>query len=177
MSLGQKRGTVKLLPYDKDWKHQFEQEKQLLLQTFGNKIVAIEHIGSTSIPGAWAKPIIDINVAIESLGDAPKFVKDLENLGYTNMSNRWFSDRYFFLKEPEKSQTHHLNLVEPSSETAWAAPVLFRDYLIAHPEELQEYNDLKKDLAKRYKSEREKYTEAKSNFVINVLQKARNELE
>lgn len=166
-----------MVPYNENWKRQFEEEKQLLLQTFGNKIVAIEHIGSTSIPGAWAKPIIDINVAIESLGDAPNFVKDLGNLGYTNMPNRWFSDRYFFPKGPEESRTHHLNLAEPSSETAWVAPVLFRDYLIAHPEELQAYNDLKKNLAKRYKNERAKYTEAKSNFVIHVLPKAREELE
>lgn len=176
MSLGQKRGTVELVPYDKNWKHQFEQEKQLLFKTFGDKLIAIEHIGSTSIPNAWAKPIIDINVAIESLDDAPDFVKDLESLGYVNMPNRWFSDRYFFPKGSEKLRTHHLNLVEQSSETGWVAPLLFRDYLIAHPEELQAYNDLKKDLAKRYKDEREKYTEAKSDFVKDVLQKTRKDL-
>lgn len=64
MTIGLKRGTVKLFPYDRAWNVEFENEKQQLLKAFGDKIIAIEHIGSTSIPGAWAKLIIDINIAI-----------------------------------------------------------------------------------------------------------------
>lgn len=173
MTIGLKRGTVKLLPYDKTWKTDFETEKQRLLNVFGDRIIAIEHIGSTSIPGAWAKPVIDIDVAIHSLDDAPDFVAGLEKLGYTNMPNRWFADRYFFPKGSEDHRTHHLNLVEITSETAWLYPLLFRDYLVAHPQDLAAYIELKKDLATRFENERDKYTEAKGDFVKKVLAKAR----
>ncbi len=173
MTLGLKRGTVKLLSYSKSWKLEFEKEKKRLLETFGARIVAIEHIGSTSIPGAWAKPIIDINVAISSLNDAPSFVKRLQEMGYEYMPERWFADRCFFPKGPESQRTHHLNLGEMSSDTAWVCPLLFRDYLTANPKELEAYCLLKKNLAAKYKNSRAEYTEAKSDFVRATLQKAK----
>ncbi len=173
MSLGLQRGTVKLLLYDAEWRVEFEREKQLLLQAFGNKIVAIEHIGSTALPGAYAKPIIDINVAIRSLDEAPEFINILEErLGYTNIPNRRFDDRYFLPKGPEECRTHHLNLVEQQCDTAWLYPLLFRDYLAAHPADLAAYSVLKRELAEQYKHARDQYTEAKSDFVRKIIQKA-----
>ncbi len=74
-----------LAPHDPEWNRLFEEEKQLLLMTFGDRIKAIEHIGSTSIPGIPAKPIIDILAAVESLEDIDVFIKTLPELGYTFM--------------------------------------------------------------------------------------------
>ena len=177
MSIGLKRGTVEVVTYDPNWVIEFNTEKKKLLKVFGDKIVAIEHIGSTSIPDMPAKPIIDINMAIQSLDDAKDFVKPLEKLGYQYMANRWFEDRYFFPKGPESFRTHHLNLVEKTSETAWLYPILFRNYLIKHHEAKQQYIKLKKGLAGKYKNDREKYTEAKSEFVSEILAKAKLELK
>jgi len=73
--IGLKRGTVKLLPHNSKWTELFEKEKQLLESTFGNSIIAIEHIGSTAISGIPAKPIIDVNIGVKSLEIAHKMKK------------------------------------------------------------------------------------------------------
>lgn len=171
--LGLKRGTVKIVLYNSDWPKEFEKEKYLLQKTFGSKIVAIEHIGSTAIPGMASKPIIDINMAIPSLELAESYIKPLEKLGYRYMKERWFEDRYFFPKGSKNNRTHHLNLVEITSENAWGSMLLFRDYLIGHPDVKNAYAKLKIELAKKNANNRETYTEAKSDFVRNVINKAK----
>jgi GrpB-like predicted nucleotidyltransferase (UPF0157 family) len=172
MSLGLQRGTVVLVSYDSQWPREFQDEKKRLIDVFGDEIVAVEHFGSTAIPGMVAKPIIDINVAIPSLEDAHRYIAGLQTMGYEHMPDRWFDDRYFFPKGPEELRTHHLNLVEITSDTAWRYPLLFRDYLRTHDNEREKYATLKRKLAARYENDREKYTEAKSDFIKGIIQKA-----
>ncbi len=173
MTIGLKRGSVQVVPYDSSWVNEYKSEKQRLLEMFGSKILAIEHIGSTSIPGLAAKPIIDINVAIVSLKDAAEFIPGLEKLGYEYMKNRWFEDRYFFPKGPSKFRTHHLNLVEQTNKSEWIDPILFKTYLTEHAEYMDAYATLKLELASKYKDDRDKYTKAKSEFVTIILEQAR----
>lgn len=170
--LGLKRGTVKLEEYNPKLVELFEQEKGLLQETFGNRIIAIEHIGSTAIPDIPAKPIIDINVAIKSLDDIDDFIKKLPELGYEYIPDRRFSDRQFFPKGPEENRTHHLNLTEIDSETAWHNKLLFRDYLRKNNEARDAYAKLKKELEKKYYNNREEYTEQKAKFIRNIINKA-----
>lgn len=172
--IGLERGTVKVSPYSPNWVKEFEAEKKRLIDMFGSRIIAVEHIGSTSIPGMPSKPIIDILVAVKSLDDAQAFIMPLQEMGYEYMPNRWFKDRYFFPKGPDSKRTHHLNLVEMSSETAWTNHLLFRDYLISHPKEKEKYIKLKQELASKYANDREKYTEAKSDFVRNIIDQAKS---
>jgi len=173
--LGVQRGKVIVVPFDSSWKKEFEKEKEKLLDTFGNKIINIEHIGSTAIPGLCAKPIIDINVAIHSLEQAQSFIEPLEQLGYEYIAERHFKDRYFFPKGTKSNRTHHLNLVEIGSQTGWINPLLFRDYLIHNSEMRDYYCNLKRNLSYRYSDNREKYTERKSDFVRTILEKANNQ--
>jgi len=171
--LGVKRGTVTLSQYDPEWVVEFQKEKELLFQTFGDRTKAIEHIGSTAIPEIPAKPIIDMNVAVESIDDIDDFIEGLQKLGYEYIPERRYTDRQFFPKGPSECRTHHLNLVEMGSETAWENPLLFRDYLIEHEGVREEYKKLKEDLASQYADNREEYTERKSNFVRSVIEKAK----
>src|SRR3989344_8613096 len=171
--LGLQRGTVRLEEYNPKWSNLFEQEKELLLKTFGDRLIAIEHIGSTAIPGLLAKPIIDINVAIPSLKDIDDFITKVQELGYEYIPERRFSDRQFFPKGPSEKRTHHLNLVEITSETGWKNQILFRDYLREHEEIRNEYTKLKKELAEKYADNRDEYTERKSKFVIEIINKAK----
>lgn len=171
--LGLTRGQVKLVPYDPEWKGLFEEEKELLLKHFGDKIIAIEHIGSTAIPGMSAKPIIDMNVAVSSLDDIDVFIQELPKLGYEYIPERRFTDRQFFPKGPAENRTHHLNLVEITSETGWRNQLLFRDYLINHPEAREAYQQLKQDLAEKYADNRDKYTERKGAFVMAIIEKVK----
>ena len=174
MELGVKRGTVVLAPHNPEWEILFEKEKELLLCTFRSRIRAIEHIGSTAIAGIPAKPIIDMNVAVDSIDDIDDFIAKLPTLGYEYIPERRFSDRQFFPKGSPECRTHHLNLVEMSSETGWKCPLLFRDYLSTHSEEREAYRKLKEGLAATYANNRDEYTEQKSAFVHRVLALASN---
>ena len=154
---------------------EFEKEKKLLLDTFSDRIVAIEHIGSTAIPGIPAKPIIDINVAVSSLDDIDDFIETLPSLGYEHIPERRYADRQFFPKGPSESRTHHLNLVELDSPTAWTNQILFRDYLRNSESARNEYTELKRLLAKQYADKREEYTERKSEFVMRIIEEAKKQ--
>lgn len=174
-ALGLQRGTVRLEEHNPEWADLFEQEKKLLQKTFGDRIITIEHIGSTAIPGIPAKPIIDINVAIPSLDDIDDFVTKLQELGYEYIPERRFPDRQFFPKGPSEKRTHHLNLVEIISETGWKNQLLFRDYLRTHANVRDEYATLKRELATKYAENRDEYTERKSNFVMRIIEEAKHE--
>ncbi len=173
--LGVKRGIVRLEEYNPEWVALFEMEKQPLISAFGSRIQAIEHIGSTAIPGMCAKPIIDMNVAVESLDDINDFIHTLPKLGYEYIPERRFADRQFFPKGLPECRTHHLNLVEIRSETGWRNPLLFRDYLRAHEEARAEYRELKEKLATQYFDNRDEYTEGKGSFIHRILKEARKE--
>lgn len=98
--IGLTRGTVKVVEYKPSWAVLFQEEKQHLQEVFGDKVHGIEHIGSTSVPGLAAKPIIDIIVAVYDLAVYKQFVEPLEKLGYEYMPDRVFEDRVFFPKGP-----------------------------------------------------------------------------
>lgn len=172
MKLGVKRGTVILVPHDPEWAGLFQKEKELLLSVFGDRIKAIEHIGSTAIPGILAKPIIDMNVAVDSIDDIGDFISKLPSFGYEYIPERRFSDRQFFPKGLPEMRTHHLNLVEIASKTGWGNPLLFRDYLRIHSEEREAYGKLKEELAAKYSDNRDEYTERKGVFVHRILELA-----
>lgn len=170
--LGLKRGTVKLVNSCHDeWARLFEAEKQLLLETFRNRTIAIEHVGSTAIPGVPAKPLIDMDIAVSSLDDEyiKEFVTPLEKLGYHYMHK--FPDRYFFAKGPEELRTHHLNLVELNNDE-WRNSILFRDYMRRDKRACEEYATLKEKLAEQFSEDRASYTKAKEEFIQKIIELA-----
>ncbi len=136
--------------------------------------MALEHFGSTAIPGLAAKPIIDILVAVRSLAVArATFVEPLRTLGYVFWAENPKTDRLFFVKGMPpygERRTHHVHVAEPTAEPWLRLP--FRDYLRAHRQEAQRYERLKRELALRHRTDREAYTDAKSAYVDEVLAKA-----
>ena len=175
MSIGLQRGTVKLSKSHFDeWQEEYEKEKRVLLDKIGDRILEIHHVGSTSVPDLEAKPIIDIIAVIDKLDDYKQLVKPLEEIGYTFMKDRMFviKDRVFFPKGPEANRTHHLSLVVKDGGQ-YKDNLLFRDYLTNHVEARKAYQELKRGLAKTFANDRESYTKAKEDFIINILKKAR----
>ncbi len=166
--IGLKRGTVALVPYNMQWPLIFEAEKQLLLEIFGNKVISIEHIGSTSVPGLAAKPLIDILVGVDSVDAHKEFINDLVRLDYEHMPERITATRAFFPKGPRENRTHHLSFVQFDSDE-WRCTLAFRDYLRSHPDCMLEYQSLKKQLARKYPEDRQKYTAAKDIFIQDTL--------
>ena len=173
--LGLQRGTVRVVPYSPDWASLFGEERTRLQQALGALALDVQHIGSTAVPGLDAKPLLDVGVAVASEADAAACVPILEALGYTYRGDRGASEGHFFDKGAEDSLTHYLHMLIASSP-AWVNYLLFRDYLIAHPDVRDAYAQLKRDLAAAYAADRASYTAAKAAFVQRVLAETRLKL-
>ena len=169
--IGLRRGTVRLVAHHSGWAANFDGEKQLLLKTLGEKVVDIRHIGSTSIPGMPAKPIIDILAAVQKLADVETFAQGLSQIGYKDKGSGGVSGRRYFVKGGEVQRTHHLNFCEPNS-VFWRSHLAFREYLERHPESAREYAALKRRLADEFPNDRGAYTDGKEEFVRSVLDRA-----
>ena len=137
---------------------------------------AVEHFGSTAIPGLVAKPIIDILIAVRSVPEAREVaVSPMESLGYAFWADNPKLDSLFFVKglPPHASQrTHHVHMTELSSELR--NQLLFRDYLRKHPDEASRYGALKLELMERFRDNREAYTDAKSAYIQEIMSLARS---
>lgn len=164
---------ITLADYDPAWGQRFQVEREALETVLRPWLAGpIEHIGSTAIPGMIAKPIIDIMACVADLVSsmpARAAVRDLEYQYYPYRSDVM----HWFCKPSPSRRTHHLHLV-PINAPLWAERLAFRDYLRANGTAASAYAELKLDLAKRYRFDREAYTHAKSDFVAEVLALARS---
>lgn len=163
---------IYLTDYDPRWPSMYEAEAKRLTAALPPSIMRrIEHFGSTAIPGLAAKPVIDILVAVCSIEEARRRTPALmEELGYAFWSENPKRDRLFFVKGLPPSaphRTHHVHMSELDGEM-WHR-LLFRDYLRNHPDEAARYGVLKQNLAVRYRSDREAYTDAKSEYVDQIM--------
>lgn len=169
--IGLQRKKVKLFSYNTKWKELYEKEEKLIRSVIGKYIKDIQHVGSTSISGAKAKPIIDIAIGIESLRIGKKCIKPMEKLGYEYTYDPKIGGQHFFAKGKEKNRTHYIHMIKLNGRY-WKNCILFRDYLRNHKEIIKKYNDLKEKLAKIYKDDRDTYTVKKDSFIQNILKKA-----
>jgi GrpB-like predicted nucleotidyltransferase (UPF0157 family)/ubiquinone/menaquinone biosynthesis C-methylase UbiE len=166
-----REAPISLVPYDPEWPGRFEAEKGRLEAVIGPWIFGgIEHVGSTSIPGLAAKPIIDIMVGVEDLEEARGAFVGLAELGYLHAPYKQ-EIMHWFCKPSVAVRTHHLYLMERDSPE-WRARIAFRDFLRTHPETAHAYEQLKRELAQRFRTDREAYTQAKGVFVARVVASA-----
>lgn len=170
MSLGLKRGTVTVVDYDPLWPQNFDEEKARLFTALGRELLAVEHVGSTSVPGLVSKPIIDMIGAVESFDRLDYFIDHLQKLGYEYMPDRMFEARKFFPKGDQSYRTHHLNLVIKNDPEQWNNIILFRDYLRQNDTVRDQYANLKQKIAHEYSDNRYAYTKAKNDFIQKSLQ-------
>jgi GrpB-like predicted nucleotidyltransferase (UPF0157 family) len=159
---------VIVVPYDSDWPRRFDQEGVVLRAVFAGSEAAIEHIGSTAVPGLGAKPVIDIMVGLSHLAEAEDRIAALEVAGYEYVQKHetQFPERRYFRKPRLGPSAYHLHCVVKGSDF-WVRQLAFRDYLRAHPESAAAYYELKRELAVRFS--KEEYTEAKSPFIEGIL--------
>lgn len=163
--------TVILREYDHLWSSQFEMEREVIAAALGHEAKRIEHVGSTSIPGMMAKPIIDIAVGIDSFADFnADFISKLEEIGYEYVPKLEFPNRRFFRRGQWGAGTHHLHVYELTSDD-WKKIICFRDYLRNHPEVAMEYMNLKQLLVEGGIG-REAYTNRKGPFIQSVVKRA-----
>jgi GrpB-like predicted nucleotidyltransferase (UPF0157 family) len=157
-----------IVDYNPAWPRMFESEKSRILAATGNRIVALEHIGSTAVVGLGAKPTIDILAGVRMLADAESCASSLWSIGYKYRPEKedLFPERRYFDKP-----SYHLHAVEPSSDF-WSRHIAFRNYLRTHREAAEMYFRLKRRLSSRYQTDREAYTNAKTEFIIAILKEA-----
>jgi GrpB-like predicted nucleotidyltransferase (UPF0157 family) len=160
-----------IVDYDAFWQLQFVQEAEKIKKALNAPTLMIEHIGSTAVPGLCAKPIIDILVAVEDLKDE-KIVAGLGELGYVFEPDAGEPDRLFFCKVTVRR--YHVHVVQRES-WAFRRHILFRDYLISNPSVCSEYAALKRESAKKYRTDRAGYTRSKTEFIESALRRAAKE--
>lgn len=159
---------------DPTWPRSFEVERRALAEALRALVVdGIHHVGSTSVPGLSAKPIIDILVGVESLERARPVITLVAPLGYGYFPYR-ANDMHWFCKPDHGHRTHHLHL-DPARSDQFQSELAFRDYLRAHPATSTAYANLKHVLAARFTEDREAYTAAKAPFTHEVLRLARSQ--
>ncbi len=161
---------VFVVDYDPTWPERYEAERARIAEALRHIGVAIEHVGSTAVPGLAAKPISDIMVGVRELADGERCIEPLEAVGYEYRGEAGIPGRLFFRKGDPRS--HHLHLVKQRSEF-WERHILFRDLLRKRPDIAAQYAALKRELAVKYRTERHQYTEAKTPFIEAALTQAR----
>jgi GrpB-like predicted nucleotidyltransferase (UPF0157 family) len=166
---------IHLQEYDKNWPKIYHEEKNDILKTAGKWIEGIEHVGSTSVPGLIAKPTIDICIGVTSLSQAEQdILKPLQAVGYEYIKDLEIGipERRYLQKLNEKGEhLFHIHVVV-INDKLWNEYIRFRDYLIANPEEAQVYASLKLELKEKFSHDRKAYTEAKSDYIATILNKA-----
>lgn len=165
--IGLEKGVVRVAAHAAEWARLFDVEKRCLQDALGEFASAIEHVGSTSVAGLAAKPVIDIAVAVGDLSRVGECVAALARLGYEHKGENGIPRREYFTKGRPR-RTHHVHMVEAGGDI-WRNYLRFRDRLRASPSLVAEYAALKQRLASEFPSDREAYTEAKSPFIRRVL--------
>lgn len=159
---------VVVLPYDEHWRQDFLQIKDELIQALGQMAIRIEHVGSTSVKGLSAKPIIDIDVVIKDYTTIEAVVSALEKIGYHHEGNLGIVGREAFKYDgKEHLKMHHL-YVCPEDSPELLRHIAFRDYLRTHPDAVREYSLIKEEGAKLYPNDIERYIEYKTSFIEKV---------
>ncbi len=172
--LGLDKNIAEVVDYDPNWKNDFEREAKRLREKMKDYAIEVRHVGSTSIVGLPAKPIIDISIAVKDENAMLACMKILEECGY-EVKNKIEEKGEIFAKLPHNGvYTHNVHIEIYGSEN-WDNHVLFQRYLNEHPEYIKQYAELKIYNAKLYRNERKKYTLAKDVFVKNVLELAKKE--
>jgi GrpB-like predicted nucleotidyltransferase (UPF0157 family) len=163
---------VEVVPHNPGWHDLFETEAKEIAIALAENIIAIHHIGSTSIETIYAKPIIDILVEVSSIAKVDDRNSSMQLLGYQCMGEFGIKDRRFFLKDnPDGIRTHHIHIFEVGSVQI-TRHLAFRDYLNVQIEDALTYSSLKRSLAEKCPNDIEGYMDGKHDFIQEIDRKA-----
>ncbi|CAA7602325.1 GrpB protein [Acididesulfobacillus acetoxydans] len=161
---------VVVVEYDPRWPRMFEAEANLIRGVLGEELIALYHIGSTSVPGIMAKPIIDMMPVVRDIEAVDRFNDKMIELGYEPMGEFGISRRRFFRKGGD-ARTHHVHIFQEGSEDI-VRHLAFRDFLRAHEDAAREYGALKRLLAERFPDDIESYMDGKDSFIKELEARA-----
>ncbi|MGH0001931.1 GrpB family protein [Pseudovibrio ascidiaceicola] len=161
-----------VVPHDPEWKNDFSHEASLIKKRLGNIDIELHHIGSTSVEGILAKPIIDLLGVVSDVSALDKKSDAFEGLGYETMGAYGINGRRYYRKiNGLGKRTHHLHVYETGSPHV-ERHLAFRDYLIAHPNKATEYSNLKAKLTSADNVTWDSYLDGKEPFILVTEQEA-----
>jgi len=161
---------VEVTPYNEQWVRMYQEEAEKLCRIFGRQLVAIHHIGSTSVPGLDAKPIIDIMPVVHDISLVHEYNQLMRDIGYEPKGENGIPGRRYFQKGGD-NRTHHVHVFQVGSPHI-ERHLAFRDYLRTHPNVAREYGDLKRKLAQEFLNHIESYIQGKESLVKAIEQRA-----
>ena len=163
--------------YNIEWSDEFQMLKSVYLEHMKHLNIEVQHVGSTSVPGLAAKPILDMDIIIDEKGKQEPIIEALAELGYAHQGDLGIKGREAFKRKSDnvpyyKNQSyqfaHNLYVCVASSD-ALRYHLLFRDYLRKNCQAASEYGTLKKKLAAKYEYDIDSYIEGKTGFITNIL--------
>ena len=164
--------AIYIAPYDSQWPAEYAAEEARIHAALDDLPIRLEHIGSTAVPGLDAKPIIDILAGVPPRADRAEYVAALRQIGYEHKGAFGIPGRNYFRRGTPRS--HQVHMVSWSS-AFWRKQLAFRDALRADSSLRQQYATLKRDLARMFPDDVEKYASAKGPFIGAVLREAVSE--
>ena len=162
---------VKVVPSDPAWEEKFEAEAATLRSVLGEKALAIHHVGSTSIPGLAAKPIIDVLVEVRQIEKVDPLNEPMAEKAYEAWGEHGIPGRRFFTKNRGPERRYNVHVFQAGTPEV-ERHLAFRDYLIHHPETASAYGTLKKDLAEKFPTDIESYINGKDAFIKQTEREA-----
>ncbi|UOQ52028.1 GrpB family protein [Hymenobacter cellulosivorans] len=168
---------IEIVDYNPAWPSWFEELKNVYATEVGPWVRAIEHVGSTSVPGLAAKPILDIDLIIESPGRLALLVEKLAGLGYQHAGDQGIPEREAFKRldetvpyiSPRRSWPAHHLYVCIAGSASLTNHLTLRNYLRTHPAQAQAYAALKRKLARQHPYAIESYVEGKTAFILDII--------
>lgn len=155
--------VIEVVDYDLSWNNIYETEKSALIKAIGGSVVKIDHIGSTSVIGLAAKPIIDILIEVSNLEELDTAHKKISALGYTIKGENGISGRRYFQKGGNQ-RSHHVHAFQ-SCDLHLHRHRVFKKYLIAHPVIASEYGSIKKEAISKSDNNINVYMALKNDFI------------
>jgi len=163
---------VLMEPHNSDWIWQYQQEAARIVTAAGPNAVAVHHVGSTAIPGIYAKPVLDLLLVVQSADALDEKQSEIEALGYEARGEYGIPGRRFYRRgNSQGDRTHQIHAFGVGSPQI-ARHLAFRDYMIAHPEIAQEYSNLKRQLAANHPNDIEAYMDGKDEFIQEIDRRA-----
>lgn len=162
--------TIDVVAYDPAWPERFDRESERVRRVLGDKVMAIEHFGSTAVPGLAAKPIIDFCVVLEDQAMASEAVDQLEELGY-QVSKDW-DKRTVLRRTAADGQSFNLHLGWPETLPGVRGNLAFREYLRDTPSMRERYATVKREAAEEVPDDVEGYYEAKNPIIEELMERA-----
>jgi GrpB-like predicted nucleotidyltransferase (UPF0157 family) len=159
--------AIVVVSYDAGWPAAFEQLRRSIWPAVSDLATSIEHVGSTSVPGLAAKPVIDVSIVVPAVDDVPGAIERLAGLGYVHSGDLGVKGREAF-RSPHQAPRHHLYLC-PRGSLALRNHLVVRDHLRTHREDAARYGALKLQLAGQHREDVAAYTAGKTEAILRIL--------